>query len=55
MSSTFVIFFVQQRTSCIQQALVYVGAHDLARGADPLAEDSQPPESSAADVQGAQT
>ena len=44
---------LQKRTSGIEQALVYVRAYDLARRADPLAEDPKPAQGSAADVQGA--
>ncbi len=46
-------FCLQKRTGGIEQALVYVGAHHLAGGADPLAEDPKPAQGSAADVQGA--
>src|SRR5215211_6114971 len=45
-------FCLQKRTSGIEQALVYVRAYDLARGADPLAEDAKPAQGSAADIQG---
>ena len=43
---------LQKRTGGIEQALVNVGAHHLAGGADPLAEDPKPAQGSAADVQG---
>ena len=46
-------FCLQKGTGGIEQALVYVGAYDLAGGADPLAEDPKPAQGSAADVQGA--
>src|SRR5688572_22011585 len=44
---------LQKRPSGIEQALVDVGAHDLARGAGPLAKDPKPAHRSAADVEGA--
>src|SRR5215216_5640219 len=46
-------FCLQKRTSGTEQSLVYVGAYDLAGGADPLAEDPKPAHGSAADVQDA--
>src|SRR5215204_2326776 len=46
-------FGVQKCTSAIEQAFVYVGAHDLTGGPDPLAEDPKPAHGSAADVQSA--
>src|SRR5215216_4306662 len=46
-------FCLQKRTSGTEQALVYVGADELAGGSDPLAEDPKPAHGSAADVEGA--
>jgi hypothetical protein len=46
-------FCVQKGTGGIEQARVYVGAYDLAGGADPLAEDPKPAQSPATDVQSA--
>src|SRR3954452_16449897 len=46
-------FCLQNGTSGIEQTLVDVGAHDLAGGTDPLAEDPEPAQSSAADVKDA--
>src|SRR5829696_10575546 len=46
-------FSLQKRSSDVELALVDVAAHDPARGPDPLAEDPQPAQRSAADVQGA--
>ena len=43
-------FCLQKSTGGIEQALVYVGAYHLSGGADPLAEDPKPAQSSAADV-----
>ena len=44
-------FGLQKGTGGIEQALVYVGTHHLAGGADPLAEDPKPAQGAAADVQ----
>jgi hypothetical protein len=47
-------FRVQERAGGLQQALVDVGADHPSRGANPVAEDPEPTQRSAADVQDAQ-